>query len=254
MVYTFEEKMSAQKLKILIVEDDLLFAIETESQLKSMGYEVLGTADNSGSALEFIYSDTPDAILMDIDIKGKLSGTQIGEQIKHLNIPILYLTSFDDDTHFAEAQKSNIVGYLVKPVRPYNLKTALALALEKTLKKEPEQKSDSFVYSEFFFLKKKEVYQKVPVDSISYIQAGGNYSEIFSKNGEKFIIRSTLNNLEKELSKNSFIRTHRKYIVGIDQIRSIDFTTNKLHLSDQLQIPFSRGKREELESKLKFFS
>lgn len=69
-----------QKLRILIVEDDLLLAIETESKLKKMGYEVIGIADNSATAFELIYADAPDVILMDIDIKGKMSGTQIGEK------------------------------------------------------------------------------------------------------------------------------------------------------------------------------
>jgi len=254
--------MSTQKLNVLIVEDDLLLGIETESQLKKMGYNVLGIADNSGTAFEIIYADEPDVILMDIDIKGKMTGTQIGEKIKHLNIPILYLTSFDDDTHFAEAQKSNIIGYLIKPVQPFNLKTALALAVKNTLSKgeEPQEKEDEFVSKDSFFFKKNDIYNKVPVASISYIQADGNYSEIYLQTGEKFVARITLNKFESELPEDDFMRIHRKYIARMDQVKSIDMTTFKLHFDTQKKngqvekIPFSRAKRDELEQRMRFFT
>lgn len=247
--------MADHKLNILIVEDDLLLAIETESQVKKMGYNVLGTADNSGTAFEMIYSDSPDVILMDIDIKGKMTGTQIGEKIKHLNIPILYLTSFDDEEHFAEAQKSNLIGYLIKPVNPFTLKTSLALAVKTTLSQsnETEEPPDDFIAKDSFFFKKNDIYQKVAVDAMAYIQADGNYSEVILKGGEKFIARISLNNLEKELPPDDFMRVHRGYIARLDQIRSIDMTAFKLHFEKE-KIPFSRGKREELESKLKFFT
>jgi len=252
--------MSTQKLNVLIVEDDLLLAIETESQLKKMGYDVVGIADNSGTAFELIYSDSPDVILMDIDIKGKMTGTQIGEKIKHLNIPILYLTSFSCDKHFEEAQKSNIIGYLVKPVQPFTLKTALALAIKKTLVNEDGKNNEGdFVSKDNFFFKKNDIYIKVSISSISYIQADGNYSEIFLKSGEKFIARITLSRLEEALAKEDFMRIHRKYIARLDHVNGIDLSSLKLHFklekSKQIEkIPFSRQKREELERRLKFFN
>lgn len=253
--------MSTQKLNVLIVEDDLLLGIETESKLKKMGYNVIGIADNSGTAFEMIYADSPDVILMDIDIKGKMTGTQIGEKIKHLDIPVLYLTSFDDDKHFEEAQKSNIIGYLIKPVQSFTLKTSLALAVKNTLNKTEveEKKEDDFVAKDSFFFKKNDIYQKVPVASIAYIQADGNYSEIFLKTGEKFIARITLNKLEEALPGDDFMRIHRKYIARLDLVKSIDMTTFKLHFalegSRQVEkIPFSRSKREELEQKMRFFT
>ncbi|MEZ4988438.1 MAG: hypothetical protein R2795_26010 [Saprospiraceae bacterium] len=57
----------------------------------------------------------PDIVLLDHEIKGNVKGIALGQQIKPLNIPILYMTAFDNDTNYGMPQ-SNMIGYLVKPI------------------------------------------------------------------------------------------------------------------------------------------
>ena len=70
--------MSDFSLKILIVEDELSFALELQMLLEELNYNVLKHVDNSDEALKVIYENHPDLIFMDIDIKGDLSGIEIG--------------------------------------------------------------------------------------------------------------------------------------------------------------------------------
>ena len=100
--------MTNSALKILIVEDNISFALELEMILDEIGYQIIATVDNSAEALDIIFSKEPDLILMDIDIKGNLSGTQIGQKIKHLNIPIIFITSFDNKERYEDARQSNM--------------------------------------------------------------------------------------------------------------------------------------------------
>ena len=123
--------MNTFRLKVLIVEDNFSFAIELEMLLEELNYEVISKHDNSATALEAIFSKEPDLILMDINIKGELNGVEIGQKIIGLNIPILYITSFKDEATYREAAKSNMIGYLVKPIEKYSLRTAVQLAIEK---------------------------------------------------------------------------------------------------------------------------
>ena len=66
--------MALKDLSILVVEDEFSFALELEMLVKSIGYQSVVSVDNSAEAIEYIYTEHPDLILMDIEIKGKFSG------------------------------------------------------------------------------------------------------------------------------------------------------------------------------------
>ena len=121
--------MDELKLDVLIVEDNLSFALELEMLIQEIGYNIVGRVDNSDEALEIILNKQPDFILMDVDIKGNMTGIEIGDKIKHLDIPILFITSFGDDVHYQKAKQTLMVGYLVKPIDKFTLLTSIQLAM-----------------------------------------------------------------------------------------------------------------------------
>lgn len=248
--------MNPFNLNILIVEDELSFAIELEMLLDELNYNILARVDNSAEALDLIFSQNPDLILMDVDIKGNLSGVEIGQKIKHLDIPILYITSMKDEETLQAAKASNLIGYLVKPIEKITLQSSIQLAIEKAYYlKNRNQKADTesesvenFVSKECFFFKKSGIYHKVPLSDIAIIKSDGNYCETTDVNNQKFISRITINKFESLLPPEHFIRTHRQYIVQISQIESIDFNDGILTVRQTVVVPVSRNKRKELEA------
>lgn len=105
-----------RKIKILIIEDESILALELKSILHSAGYEVVGVASNSNSAMMFVKSTSIDIIITDIQIKGELNGVQTIELIhKTKKIPTIFLTSFHDDDMLREVSKVDFTGYVVKP-------------------------------------------------------------------------------------------------------------------------------------------
>ena len=246
------------KLDVLIVEDNLSFSLELEMQLEEIGYHVIGRVDNSGEALDIIYSKEPDLILMDIDIKGHLTGVEIGTKIKHLNIPILYITSFGDDEHYAAAQASNMIGYLVKPIEKYTLKTTLQLMISNAFlgdKAEPKinHKDTQFLANDHLYIKKKGVFHKVLIDSIAYVQSHDNYCETITIDGNIFVSRTTISSMEELLPAKNFIRSHRKFIVNLTKIDLINFQDSTIKI-EQKELPISRAKRKELASRINMLS
>lgn len=245
--------MNTFQVNILIVEDNLSFALELQMLLEELNYNVIGRVDNSGEALDLIYSKNPDLILMDIDIKGNLTGLEIGKKIKHLNIPILFITSLSNSTHYEQAQASNMIGYLVKPVDKITLRTTLELAITRAHQSkvsnvnEEESAAENFVSKNAFFFKKKGTYHKVKITQIAYIKSDDNYCLTTTLSGETFTTRITISKMEKLLPNNQFIRTHRQYIVQTEHIDSIDFQDSTLKIQ-QKEIPVSRTKRKELET------
>lgn len=250
--------MSDYSLKVLIVEDDLLFSIELEMLVQDIGYEVLARVDNSEEALKIIIDLEPDFILMDIDIKGALTGLEVAKKIMHLDIPVLFITSFGDADHYKTAQDSNSVGYLVKPVDKYSLITAISLAVGNLAGIEPSYKpseleshnaNNSFLLKNFLFFRKKGNYHKILIDDILYFETEGNYVNAQLINGERLIARLNMTELESFISQNSFMRIHRKFMVQLEKIEQINVQTNNIILGG-LELPISRRYRDDLLSRI----
>jgi two-component system, response regulator PdtaR len=80
--------------KILIVEDEAIIAMEIESQLQSLGYNVTSIVDTGVKAIEKAEADKPDLILMDIRIKGEMDGIQTAAIIREqFDIPVIFSTA-----------------------------------------------------------------------------------------------------------------------------------------------------------------
>lgn len=247
--------MNPFNLNILIVEDNLSFALELEMLLDEMNYNVMARVDNSAEALDIIFSQNPDLILMDIDIKGNLTGVEIGQKIKHLGIPILYISSIQNEETFKAAEESNLIGYLIKPIAKFSLQTSVQLAIEKaySLKSQREKTTrepepvENFLSKDRFFFKKAGTYHKVKIADIAYIKSDDNYCQTTTIQNQTFMTRITINKFESLLPSGLFIRTHRQYIVQINQIDTINFQDGVLKIN-QKEIPVSRTKRKEMEA------
>lgn len=119
-------------IKILVVEDERIIAMDIRNSLMRMGYEVLGIVSSGEKALEKVQQVKPDLVLMDIVLKGDMDGIEAGEKILHeFNIPVVYLTSHTDPSTLERATKTNPFGYVVKPFEERDLHTTLEIALSR---------------------------------------------------------------------------------------------------------------------------
>lgn len=118
--------------KILIVEDDAVLVMNLQDKLSQMGYQIAGIAATGEAAVQLALSEQPEAILMDINLLGDMSGIQAAEQIHALqNIPIIYLSAYTDETYLQQAKITEAYAYLTKPVRERELRACLEMALYK---------------------------------------------------------------------------------------------------------------------------
>lgn len=118
--------------KILIVEDESLVALEIASALKKEGYLITATVKSAEEAFDSIEEDTPDLILMDINIIGSMNGIEASHQIKEIyNIPLIFLTAYNDRGTIEKAIHTSPVSYLIKPFKRQELYIAVTLAMSK---------------------------------------------------------------------------------------------------------------------------
>ena len=119
-------------LKITIVEDEPIVALDIERTLVSLGYNVIDSVTNYEDALSSIHKETPDIIFMDISLCDSKNGIEITKKIKQTkDISIIYLTAFSDDDTMEQAIATNPVSYLLKPFKREELKSSILLAVYK---------------------------------------------------------------------------------------------------------------------------
>lgn len=126
--------MERPPASILIVEDEAIVALDLQSQLTDMGYSVCGIADNGREAITAAWNLRPSLILMDIVLKGDMSGIDVAQHISHgLHIPIIFLTAYSDSDTVQRAAQTASYGYLTKPFRAHELRASITVALYKSI-------------------------------------------------------------------------------------------------------------------------
>jgi DNA-binding NarL/FixJ family response regulator len=118
------------EIRILIVEDEPLIATDIAMHLDNIDFQVSGIAYDSDDALRQLQHNTPDAILLDINLNATLDGIEIAYLIKEkYQLPVVFLTSFSDRTTLDRAKKTDPAGYIVKPFDERNLLATLEISL-----------------------------------------------------------------------------------------------------------------------------
>ncbi|OZV70019.1 LytR/AlgR family response regulator transcription factor [Winogradskyella aurantia] len=241
------------KIKILIVEDEMIIAANISLQLTELGYEVVGIVPRGEDALLNIEEDRPDILLLDINLKGNLDGIETAEAMqKSHNIPVIYLTANIDDAHFNRAKKTHPYGFISKPFKKLDLQRTIELTVSQITSNaskktgvEP-QNSGSYILSDSIFVRNQNSMVKVNISDILYIEAERNYCRIYSKNKE-YLLVMTLKDIDEKLPSRHFLRVHRSFIVNISQITEI---SNSHIVIVKKSIPISKSLKDELLNRL----
>jgi two-component system, sensor histidine kinase len=117
---------------ILIVEDENIVALDIKMRLESLGYRIVGVVDTGAAALESLNSIVPDLILMDIKLRGEVDGIETARIARErVEVPIIFVTAFTDESTLERAKVASPYGYIVKPFHERELRIAIELALYK---------------------------------------------------------------------------------------------------------------------------
>jgi len=119
-------------IRIMIIEDEVLVAMDLEDRVQTLGYDVAAVRHNSEKALAYLEIHTPDLILCDINIKGDKDGIDIAAYVKErTKVPLIFVTALSDRGTLDRAKKTLPYGYIVKPFSNGDLLSAIEMALYK---------------------------------------------------------------------------------------------------------------------------
>ena len=108
---------SEKKIRIMIVEDEVISAMYLQMELKKKNYDVLNLVNTGEQAVKLSQMERPDIILMDIHLAGKMDGIQTANKIlTDFEGFIIFMTGFDDEALKNEINKLPSSGCIVKPV------------------------------------------------------------------------------------------------------------------------------------------
>lgn len=118
------------KFKVLIVEDEPVIAENISIYLNNNDFEVSAIAYDSDEAIEQLDLNTPDAVIMDINLESERDGIDIAGYINNkIHIPFLFLTSYSDKHTLERAKAVKPSGYIVKPFNEKTLLASLEIAI-----------------------------------------------------------------------------------------------------------------------------
>ena len=249
--------MAINKTGILVVEDENIVAKDIQQSLKKLGYEVLGVCATGDDAMEKAEQTKPNLVLMDIMLKGDISGIEAADYIRQkLHIPIIFLTAYADSSTLSKAKVTEPYGYIIKPFKEIDLQTNIEIALYKHEKSKELQRERDFLYSlveakstkDTIFVKSNLKLVKINCKDIYFIEALKDYVTINTKHN-RYIVHATMKDIEQRFPPMEFVRAHRSFIVRIDKITAIDH--HFIVIDDiQKQIPISASYRDDLEKRI----
>ncbi|MEL6251183.1 MAG: response regulator transcription factor [Bacteroidota bacterium] len=118
------------RIKILVVEDDVFIAQDISEHLTSLDYWVTGVAYQAVEAYEELEKELPDLVLLDINLGKGEDGISIAQHIqKEYQIPFIFLTSYSSSSVLDRAKPTHPMGYIVKPFNEQDLFSSIEIGL-----------------------------------------------------------------------------------------------------------------------------
>ncbi len=222
---------------------------------KIEGIKILGQASNGLEALELNDKLRPDIIFLDIQMP-EISGMDVARKLmdkRHKPI-IIFVTAYDN---FAvEAFEVNALDYLLKPISEEILEKRLKKVLDKSEERNlidyskigdliNELRPDKKSHLDIISLNQEDKLIPIEIENIIYATIEDKNTVIITKNKGRFESNLTLNRLLERLDSNIFFRSHKSYIVNLNDIESVEAWFNStyninLKSSDKV-IPVSRS-------------
>ena len=210
--------------------------------------DVIGEAESVAQAAELVHAKKPDVLFLDIQLPGE-TGFDLLEKISPAG-KIIFVTAFD--AYAIRAFEVNALDYLLKPINP----ARLAQAIERLTiyDSAPASAVRPLEYEDRLFIEVDERSRFLKVSDIVVISAMGDYSQIYSSDGQKSLVLKPLKDWEERLPAKHFTRIHRSTIINVEYVERLESWFNRsyrIHVR-QLAEPLVMSRRYAARFKTNF--
>ncbi len=244
--------------KVVIIDDEpLARSIVVEFLNDQKNFEIVAECNDGFEGVKAIMQHKPDLVFLDIQMP-KINGFEMLELLDS-SPSVIFTTAFDE---FAiKAFEANAVDYLLKPFSKERFDTAVKKWQSKSSQKVPDTKPLEGLLEnpekqpdekQRIVVRTNNEIRIVPVSDIYYIEAYDDYVKIFTKESY-YLKKKTMNYYEQILDHTMFFRTHRSFIINLQQLTKIEPLERNNYvalLKNGKKIPLSRTGYVKLKEKL----
>ena len=242
-------------LRVVVVDDEAPSRLAMAQLLTGMrDVTIVAECQNGFEAVKAVTETKPDALLLDVQMP-KLDGFDVLELIG-ADVPVIFVTAYDE---FAiRAFEVHAVDYLLKPVSPERLRTALDRVRERgrTTSPTPAEVRASARRPgealERIVIRDGAQVHVVPVDRIDYVEAQDDYVG-FRTGGKLLLKEQTMTDVEASLDPRRFVRIHRSYVLNVERLARVELYAKDSRvaiLTDGTKLPVSRSGYQRLQQLL----
>jgi two-component system LytT family response regulator len=242
-------------LRVVIVDDEEPARLAARQALEDVGdVEVVGECGNGFEAVKVVGELRPDVVLLDVQMP-KLDGFEVLELLGR-DVPVVFVTAYDE--YALRAFDVHAVDYLLKPIAPERLATALERVRARTPGSAPSPSAlrtsarPPGTPLERVVIRDGPQVHVLPVGKIDYVEAQDDYVG-FKTGGRTLLKEQTLGELESQLDARRFVRIHRSYLLNIDRLARVELYAKDSRiaiLADGTKLPVSRAGYQRLQQLL----
>jgi DNA-binding LytR/AlgR family response regulator len=214
------------RIKIGIVEDDMIIAETLSAMLQELNYEVTLQAARYGEAIAMIEDEKPDLLLLDINLVWRLTGIDVAKIVNEkYSIPFIFLTAKSDAQTLELAKEVQPMAYLTKPFTRELLHAAIEIAFSNYNKTTITNRSNlaktNTAARDYLFVKDGYSFVKIFFKEILFLESEENYVAIHRENGKKILARDTFQDFLEVIDKSLIIRINRSYAINIKMVDTV---------------------------------
>jgi len=244
----------APMINTLIIDDELHCCESLQWLLKQYCPEIklAGLCHNGETGLKMIEQESPQLIFLDVEMPG-MTGFEMLERLPKINFDIIFTTGYNQ--YAIRAIRFGALDYLVKPVDKDELRLAVDAYIKRTQRDSLTQlsallthirKSNDLSFQKIAF-PTLHGYELVPLNNIIACESSSNYTIVHLNSGRDLMVSRTLKEIEEMLDMPPFFRIHNSYLVNLQYaVRYNKGEGGFLVLSDELTVPVSRSRKEDL--------
>lgn len=219
-----------ETIKTLVIEDERSAVNRLLKELKqvpNVAFDVLEVIESVKDAVAWLKENQVDLIFTDIQLTDGLS-LEIFKQVD-LTAPVIFTTAYDE--YALQAFKLNSIDYLLKPIDPEELATAIEKYLATSADDQPDylrqlaSLAESFRPSSFrssFLVSYRHKMMMIDVSEVAYLYVRERGVFLKKKDGQEYLVDFYLDDLEKQLDPAKFYRANRQFLVARSSIQEIE--------------------------------
>jgi two-component system LytT family response regulator len=242
-------------IKTILIDDEKnsLVILQKLLEKNTPDIEVIATAQSVSEGIKTINEQKPDLIFLDISMPDG-DGFEILQKVDYKNFKVIFTTAYDQ--YAIRAFEVAAIHYILKPVKPEDLKEAIARYKADTNSDFIEKMK---IFSEA--IKEQEASRLIlptssgmhiiDIEEIIRCESSNNYTTFFLTDGQKIVVSKPIQLYEQLLSQSHFCRIHNKHIVNLKFIKKyIKGRGGFVLLNDGSHVDVSDGRKKEFIEKL----